>query len=288
MRDTVLGVYYKPPNQDGEADEAFYSQLTVASKSQALVLMGVFNHPDICWEGYTAGHVQSRKFLQYIDDNFLTQVVEEPTRRGVLLDKEGLVEDIKIMEQILLEAMLRHMEGREVIRDSQHGFSRVKSCLTNLVAFYDGVTISVDKGRATDIIYLDFCKAFDTIPHNMLLSNLERYGFDGRSVWWMRNWLDGRIQRIGVNGSTSRWRSVTSGVPQGSVLGPVDMPEGWDVIQRDLDKVEKWAHVNLIRFNEVKCRVLHLGQDNPQYQYSLGDKGIESSPEEKDLGGTGA
>ncbi|PKU29668.1 hypothetical protein llap_20028 [Limosa lapponica baueri] len=101
MRDTVVGVYYRPPDQDGEVDEAFYSQLKVASQSQALVLVGDFNQPDICWKGYTARHVQSRRFLQCIDDNFLTQVVEEPTRRVALLDlvltnKEGLVEDIKV------------------------------------------------------------------------------------------------------------------------------------------------------------------------------------------------
>lgn len=95
------------------------------------------------------------------------------------------------------------------------GFTNGKPCLTNPVAFYDGVTPSVDNGRTTEVFYLD------TIPNNILLSKLERDGFDGWTVRWRRKWLDGCIQMVVVSGSGSLWTSVTRGIPQGSLLGLV-------------------------------------------------------------------
>jgi len=95
------------------------------------------------------------------------------------------------MERFILSALTGYVKDNQGIRPSQHGLVKGRSCLTNMISFYDQVTRLVDEGRAVDVVYLDFSKAFDTAPHSILLEKLAAHGLDGCIIHWMKNWLDG-------------------------------------------------------------------------------------------------
>ena len=127
----------------------------------------------------------------------------------------------KVMESIVRDHVTQHIKKFNLIRDTQHGFVKNKSCLTNLLKFFDTVGKYVDRGKPVDVLFLDFQKAFDKVPHQRLLLKIKAHGIDGKICKWIGNWLSDREQRVVINGSISDWVPVLSGVPQDSVLGSI-------------------------------------------------------------------
>ena len=189
-----------------------------------------------------------------------------------------------------------------------------KSCLTNLIEFFEGVTKKVDEGSAVDVVHTDFSKAFDKVPHGRLLHKVKSYAIQGEVANWMQNLLDDIKQRVVVEGCFSDRRLVTSGVPQGSVLCPllfviyiddldenlggmvskfaddikiggiVDSEEGYLGLQQDLDQLGQWADEWQMEFNLDKCEVMHFGRLNQGRTYSVNGRALGGVTEQRDLG----
>jgi hypothetical protein len=126
----------------------------------------------------------------------------------------------KVLESIIKDAIMTHLLQNKLLRDSQHGFMPNRSCTTNLIEFMDAVTESVDDGTPVDIFYLDFSKAFDSVPHERLMIKLQSKGISSKAYDWLRAWLMDRTQRVRIGDDLSSEEQVDSGVPQGTVLGP--------------------------------------------------------------------
>jgi hypothetical protein len=222
----------------------------------------------------------------------------------------------KLMEAHIKRELEQHLQTNRLIRGTQHGFMKGKSCTTNLLHFLEVLTRAADEGESIDVVYLDFAKAFDKVPHDLLITKLAAHGVDGKVLYLIQKWLEGRQQRVVVNGESSEWADVKSGVPQGSLLGPVlfkvyinDLYLATDLItlilkfaddtklaqrirneedrqrlQRALDALQEWAAAWGMQFNAEKCKVMRVGCQNPRYLYKMGEHVLGTTDVEKDIG----
>ena len=220
----------------------------------------------------------------------------------------------KVMESIIRDAMLDHLMKHDILADPQHGFVPGRDCMTQLLLCLDEWTQMIEDNKAFDVIYTDFAKAFDSVAHQRLLVKLQNYGIGGDVLNWIRSFLCNRKQSVRVNQETSSWTKVLSGIPQGSVLGPLlfvifinDMPDevkfnmcklfaddcklygevnisGTNKVQDDLSNLEKWSKKWQLPFNVKKCKVMHMGSKNPNHEYTMNGQKLDVSVSEKDLG----
>ena len=227
----------------------------------------------------------------------------------------------KLMEGLVREEVMTFLKANKLLSPKQFGFLSGRSTTLQLLTMLDKWTSILDRGGAIDVIYFDFMKAFDKVSHGRLLLKLRAYGIDGSLHAWIRAFLSDRRQRVTVNEANSSWEAVTSGVPQGSVLGPLlfvifidDMPEVVDqdsllimyaddaklsreiktiddkeTEQEDINKLTDWATINGMEHHPGKCHVLKVGERELTLHdlfepYRLKGNILETVHEEKDLG----
>ena len=226
----------------------------------------------------------------------------------------------KLLESIIRDRLMEFLDARSLLSEDQHGFRSGRSCVTQLLEIIEIWSSMLDEGGSIDVVYLDFRKAFDSVPHQRLLKKAEAYGIRGKLLLWIESFLTGRKQRVIVNGGKSTWADVVSGIPQGSVLGPIlflifidDLPDSIEglvkifaddtkvfsaihdeedskSLQKDLDSLSEWSDKWQLRFNVSKCGVMYYGNRSEKCTYSMEEGGVRRDlgelTEEKDLGVT--
>ena len=226
----------------------------------------------------------------------------------------------KVLESIVKEKVYEHLKSKNLLSDKQHGFREGRSCLSNLLTTLEEWTETLDDRACVDIAYLDFRKAFDLVSHKHLLLKLQKHGVDGHIKNWIKAFLENRKQKVVIRGHESEELDVLSGVPQGSVLGPLlflifinDLPKcttcpvclfaddskiyckvprygssnnngEQNILQNDLRELQKWAEKWKMSFNVNKCKIMHMGYGNDKHKYNLGGEELAETTEEKDLG----
>ena len=225
----------------------------------------------------------------------------------------------KLLESIITPQIVEHIKKNLLACRQQHGFVKGRSTTTNLLEALNIWSEAVMHGIPVDILFLDYAKAFDSVPHQRLIKQVESFGITDGALAWIAAFLTDRRQQVRVNGELSSFKPVKSGVPQGSILGPVlftlyvnDIPSELETLiamyaddtklykvlnsessvtslKSDLRKLEDWAKRMQMKFHPAKCKVMHLGKNNPKsiYQMKKEDGGYHTLEEvevEKDLG----
>ena len=211
---------------------------------------------------------------------------------------------------------MTHLDSNNILVNSQHGFRQKFSCETQLVTAIEEIAKALDNGKQTDLIIMDFSKAFDVVPHQRLIRKLDYYGIRGNLKHWLANWLTCREQSVVVNGASSHPVHVSSGVPQGTVLGPlmfllyindigdhcssalrlfaddtilysvIESTSDAKDLQSDLSTIEYWSQKWLMQFNPSKCFVMRITRkrDPVIYDYKLMGHSLESVSQHPYLG----
>ena len=224
----------------------------------------------------------------------------------------------KLFEHILHSNIMNHLDKHNILTNRQHGFRKKHSCESQLILTIHDLVSSLDTRTPVDMIIMDFSKAFDTVPHKRLLLKLHHYGITGNIHTWITKFLTTRRQRVVVDGDHSKWVHVRSGVPQGTVLGPLlfnlylnDLPENItsevrlfaddcvmyrpiqsnidaDKLQSDLDTLSTWQNKWQMKFNADKCFVLKAShaRSPSQHQYKLGNSTLAETKSHSYLGVT--